>query len=205
MLDAEVRKIAQSIARYAPGGPDPLQSAWQASAREYGSNYQRFLALARQLQQDRPEQAIALPLERIGELMCLHWSAISMYPRRAVNAGLFQSCGEYVPHRRAGLYRVSLGEPLTTLTSGLVRICEKPLVRNSTGEKVSTPLARILAQESSLTEKENARAEVNSYENSPRWEAPTFMVLPEADLAEKVARSIEMARRWSEIAGERSR
>jgi len=208
LLDAEVRKIAESIARYGPGGPDPLQSAWQASEGEYGSNYQRFLALSRQLQQDRPEQAIALPLERIGELMGLHWSAVGIYRRKAVNAGLLQACGQYIPHRRAGLYRVSLGETLTkTLTSGLVRICQKPLVRNSPSEKVSTPLVRIASQEIAPSEKENAPDEVTPLvtsqesENPPRWKTPTFTVLSEAELAEKVAQSIATASRWHEIAG----
>ena len=122
--DAEVRKIAASISRYAPGGPDPLETAWQATqAKIYPSRYERFLELARHLQLARPEQTIALPLQRISALMDVHWTTVGQYRKRAVTDGLLEPAGEYVPHRRAGLYRCSLGEALTkTLTSGLVRV-----------------------------------------------------------------------------------
>jgi hypothetical protein len=38
-------------------------------------------------------------------------------------------------------------------------------------------------------------------EKPARWKAPTFKVLSEAELAEKVRRSMETARRWDEIVG----
>jgi|HubBroStandDraft_6_1064221.scaffolds.fasta_scaffold00588_16 hypothetical protein len=137
----EVLKIAASVARYAPGGPDPLERAWQAVQGETNlSRYERFLGLACQLQLSRPDQTIALPLERIAALMGIHYTMVSLYRKRAVTDHLLEPAEEYVPHRRAGLYRVSL-ENITknltkNLTSGLVRILknspsETSLVRAS--------------------------------------------------------------------------
>ena len=94
LLDYEVRKIAASVARYAPGGLDPLQVAWQASEGEYGSNYERFLGLAHRLQLARPGHAVALPLQRIASLMGVHWNTISRYRSAAVNAGVLEPSGQ---------------------------------------------------------------------------------------------------------------
>ncbi len=116
----EVRRIAAGIMRYAPGGLDPLETAWKESAGEYGSNYQRFLALANQLQTARPGQAIALPLERIGELMRVHWNSVSYYRSKAVASGILSPAGDYVPHRKAGLYRCSEKIFVTKNLKGLV-------------------------------------------------------------------------------------
>src|ERR1019366_4075731 len=44
---AEVSRIARRVASYPVGGPDPLDAALQAvSAQPYGSNFDRFVALA---------------------------------------------------------------------------------------------------------------------------------------------------------------
>jgi Bifunctional DNA primase/polymerase, N-terminal/Primase C terminal 1 (PriCT-1) len=40
--DSEVRKIAASASRWEPGGPDPLESAWQAIGEAHSSSYERF-------------------------------------------------------------------------------------------------------------------------------------------------------------------
>ena len=135
--DAEVRTIAASAATYPVGGPDPLETAWQAIQGEtYPSRYERFFALARQLQLARPDQTIALPLQRIAALMAVHWTTVSIYRQKAVTDGLLEPAGEYIPHRRAGLYRISekAGTLTKTLTTGLVRVCansrsENPIVR----------------------------------------------------------------------------
>jgi hypothetical protein len=114
----EVRKIAASVARYAPGGPDPLESAWQAIPdRDSQSQYQRFLALARQLQQARPEQSVALPLERIAALMAVDWTTVRYYRRRATTEGFLQRTAPPIAHRRAAEYRVTI--PITPI-NGLV-------------------------------------------------------------------------------------
>jgi hypothetical protein len=131
LTDDEVRMIAASVSRYAPGGADPLEAAWRAIQGEsYASNYERFLALARRLQQDRPGQPVALPLERIAALLGCDWTQPRAYRKRAVLAGIIQRVGDYVPHRLAATYRVThpLGEssqiqgphPLVTPTIGLV-------------------------------------------------------------------------------------
>jgi hypothetical protein len=134
LSEEEVFKIAASVARYEPGGPDPLESAWQAiQEKAYRSRYERFLALARHLQLARPRMAIALPVQRIGALMGVHWTMVSQYRQKAVRDGLLEPAGEYIARRRAGLYRVT--ETLTKyLTNGLVRVraispSESPLVR----------------------------------------------------------------------------
>ena len=54
--DTEIRTIAASAANFPIGGPDPLQTAWEATEGDYPSRRERFIALVRQLQSDRPEQ-----------------------------------------------------------------------------------------------------------------------------------------------------
>jgi hypothetical protein len=198
LLDYEVRKIAASVSRYAPGGLDPLESAWQASLGEYPSNYERFLALARQLQIARPDQTVALPLQRIAALMGVHWNTISRYRSAAVNAEVLQPSGQYIPHRLAGLYRVSLGgmvtKPSKELTSGLVTIPSESPSYQIEGE----PL---------VSEQRNPLVSEHGGENSPLvtapsvWKTPKFSPLSEDELNEKVRRSMEVASHWREIAG----
>jgi hypothetical protein len=201
----EVLKIAASVSRYAVGGPDPLEAAWQAIQGEgCASNYEKFLALARRLQQDRPDQPVALPLERIAALLGCDWTQPRAYRKRAVLAGILQRVGEYVPHRLAATYRVThpLGETLQahpldhplTPTSGLVG---GPLV----GAPQELPLVgeRELPLVGAHREKENG-----SEFRKPcarEWKTPTFSVLDEAELADKVARSMKTAAHWNEIAG----
>lgn len=105
---AEVLKVAASVMRYEPGGPDPLDRAWEAiQTRSYLSGYKQLMALACQLQLNRPEQVIALPLERIGELMGVHFTTVSKHRIRAVKEGLLKPVGHYIPHKRAGEYTVA--------------------------------------------------------------------------------------------------
>jgi hypothetical protein len=132
--EREVRKIAASIARYPVGGPDPLELAWRAVQSEsHQTHMAQFVELCRQLQTAQGEQSIALPIERIGELMGVHWTTVSNYRKYAVKCGWLKPVEQYIAHRRAGHYRLieslipkdtnTLTKPLTTLTSGLVRIC----------------------------------------------------------------------------------
>jgi hypothetical protein len=77
---AEVSRIAASVASYPAGGPDPLDAAFQTiEVLSYQSNYERFILLARQLQETRPDQHVALPLERISALMRIHWTTAGLY------------------------------------------------------------------------------------------------------------------------------
>lgn len=143
--DAEVMKIAASIARYPAGGPDPLESAWEETRGEaFSSNEARFLALCRHLQHSRPNLDIALPLKKIGGLMGLHWTRISDYRKAAVKRGVLIPTEQYVAHARAGRYcfmeaaSEKRTSPLTmkTLTrdSTLTRSLTSGLVRNSPSE-----------------------------------------------------------------------
>jgi hypothetical protein len=141
----EVRAIALSVARYPVGGPDPLESAWHATeAQTYSSRYERFLALAIQLQLARPGQPVALPVERIGQLMKCDWSQVKRYRKRAVMESLLRLVAPAVPHRRAAQYRVAvpLGVscPTNKPISGLVgHSNESPLVGHTQEAPSGTP------------------------------------------------------------------
>jgi hypothetical protein len=123
----EVRRIAASVARYEPGGPDPLQQAWATVMKEsHTRGFEQFLALCRHLQTARPSLPIALPLERLGGHLGVDWTQVRRWRRRAVNEGKLQPAECYIPHRKAALYSfnetVPLGEdcPTSCTTSGLV-------------------------------------------------------------------------------------
>jgi hypothetical protein len=181
--DDEVRKIAAGIMRYAPGGLDPLETAWKESAGEYGSNYQRFLALANQLQTARPRQAIALPIERIGELMRVHWNSVSYYRSKAVASGILSPAGEYVPHRKAGLYRCSEMPFVTKDLKGLVT--KNPLVTKTTIPLVTKGQNSPSYKEANKKIPDIACENAKSAEHKPTWETPTFTVLSEQELASR--------------------
>jgi len=107
LSDADVCKIAKSVARYEPvGGPDPLERAWLiAQAKAGATNYDRFIELCRALQVSRPCQPTVLPLKRIGALVGLHCMTICVYRKKAVKDGVLLPISEpYVPHRYAGSY-----------------------------------------------------------------------------------------------------
>jgi hypothetical protein len=85
---AEVSRIAVSVAAYPTGGPDPLEDAWQTiEPQTCESNFERFVALARQLQMIRPAQEVALPLDRIGKLMGLDWTTVRYYRKKPPTMG----------------------------------------------------------------------------------------------------------------------
>jgi hypothetical protein len=140
--EAEVRGIAVSVSRYPLGGPDPLEQAWHATeGQSYKSSYERFVALSCQLQLVRPGQPVALPLERIAALLRCDWTLVRRHRKRAVLAGLIHRVSDYIPHRRAAQYQVSVSlraedtcpttvsVPLRSPTTGLVgHSTETPVV-----------------------------------------------------------------------------
>jgi len=144
--DAEVFMIAASVSRYEPGGPDPLETAWNTlQTLGKASGYSGFIGLARTLQLARPGLPVVLPLKRIAELFGVHFTSIQQWRKRAVNAGLLEPVGEYIANRKAGTYRVLLSDlkaarPLTTLTTGLVRDDEYTIVRVD-----AVPIVRVAA------------------------------------------------------------
>lgn len=106
--DSEVLKIAASVSRYEPGGPDPLEQAWQAiHGGNWNNRFEQFIALVSQLQSQRPGLDIALPLVRIAALFGVHFTAVSQWRKKAVATGVLTPTGQYRPHRRAGLYRLT--------------------------------------------------------------------------------------------------
>lgn len=104
--EREVIRIAANVAKYAVGGPDPLERAWQAVAgKEKLTTREQFLQLCLQLQIMRPEFPIILPLERIAETMSVHFTTIQYHRKRAVAKGILLPISEsYIPHVQAGEY-----------------------------------------------------------------------------------------------------
>ena len=120
----EIIRIARSVAGYQIGGPDPLDEAWQVVISQgHDSNYQKFVALAHQLQTKRPGQPVALPVERISVLMGVHYTMVGVYRKHATADGILRLDSNYIANRRATTYRVLPSEILTSiLSSGLVRV-----------------------------------------------------------------------------------
>lgn len=133
--DAEVSRIAASVARYPVGGPDPLETAWQAvQPLGSASGYETFIRLAVSLQTAREELDVALPLKRIAELFGVAFTTVAYWRKKAVARGIFKPTAQYIAHRKAGCYRVDLEaanqpiikskdfvtKPVTTVTTGLV-------------------------------------------------------------------------------------
>jgi Bifunctional DNA primase/polymerase, N-terminal/Primase C terminal 1 (PriCT-1) len=111
----EIEGIVSKAARYPRGGPDPLETAWKAVSADVSPGYGQFLALAENLQRSRPALTIALPVERIGELMRRDWTQVRRWRKRAAKEGRLQlkESPLWLRHR-AALYifhRVPLAEP----------------------------------------------------------------------------------------------
>ena len=107
LADEDVLKIAASVACYPIGGPDPLETAWgKVKTEQHATTYEKFTVLARHLQLARPDFPIALPLERIGELMGFNWTLVRRYRSRAVSDGLLEKVKPCIPKRMAALFRV---------------------------------------------------------------------------------------------------
>ncbi len=144
--EAEVRKIATSIARYPVGGPDPLEAAWKlVQQKGLQSRYEQLVELARQLQRARSGQLIALPLERIAELLGCGVTLVSRFRKKAEAQGLLTLVERHIPHRRASLFTfnespVELGSvELSHVSSGLVTQVSSPSYTSPTRSPSSTP------------------------------------------------------------------
>lgn len=122
--DVEVRTIADSVSRYAPGGPDLLETAFTTIQKEtHNSSYEQFASLFRELQRIRPGHPVVLPLQRIAGLMGCVWESVRGYRQQAMRAGLLYQVSDPIPHRRAAEYRVTLTEPPTLTTMGTNAYC----------------------------------------------------------------------------------
>lgn len=138
----EVLKIAGSAGKYQPGGPDILEIAWQNIApTPFASNYEKFVALAKQLQLLRPDFPVALPVVRIAKLFGCHHTSVSIWRRAASSEGVLIQTSRYsVKRGKAATFIVPLAldegvclspsfngtstseNHTSTLSSGLVRI-----------------------------------------------------------------------------------
>jgi hypothetical protein len=118
LSDDEVQTIAKSASHYPPGGPDPLEQAWQAIQGEtHDSRYEQFVSLVCQLQRSRPGQPVALPLQRIAKLMGCHWTTVRGYRMDATKLGLMRKVADPIPHRRAAQYQVFTRSKAATTTT----------------------------------------------------------------------------------------
>ncbi len=141
----EVRQIAASAVKYPVGGPDPLEAAWKAVSTEtHRRGYEKFVALARQLQLARPGLPIALPLKRIGFLMGCDWTQARRWRHYAIRDGWLHPKEDYIRNVKAAqfsFYEVSistvplkpksrqkLNDPLVKTNTGLVVHPDSPSV-----------------------------------------------------------------------------
>lgn len=104
----EIGELAANVAaRYSPGGPDPLDEAWEkADAEGHYCTWEKFLALIRHLHASRPGLPILLPEERIGKLIGCDRSLIGRHRKRAVAQGLIREIKSYIAHQTATLFAV---------------------------------------------------------------------------------------------------
>ena len=131
----EVRGIAASAARFPVGGPDPLQTAWEIVWNEaHRRGYERFVALARQLQRARPGLPIALPLVRIGFLMECDWTQVRRWRNYAVRDGWLRLKENYIRHKWAAQYSFhEISISTVPLKRKSPKIPDDPLVKTNTG------------------------------------------------------------------------
>jgi len=193
LAEQEVRQIALSVSRYPVGGPDPLEQAWAATeAQICSSNYERFVALALELQLARPGQPVALPLKRIADLLGCDWTQPRAYRKRAVLTGILHRAGDYIPHRRAATYRVThplrefenvtptTEHPLITPTTGLVGDCDFPVVGEQREKPVVGDMAPVVGEQSFPSERKSSEisCDVEIKNGKPQTPAPRCYVHP---------------------------
>ena len=73
--------------------------------RSYSHKYCELLSLAGHLQRGRPEQVIALPVERTAEMLNCDRKSVTRYLKFAVKEKLLTRTSECVPHQRAAEFR----------------------------------------------------------------------------------------------------
>jgi hypothetical protein len=73
--------------------------------RSYSAKYCELVSVAGHLQRGRPDQVIALPVERIAEILECDRKSVTRYLKFAVREKLLASVSECVPHHRAAEFR----------------------------------------------------------------------------------------------------
>jgi len=91
-----------------PANMDVLQVAFRNALKvplhprlAMSSKYCELISIAGHLQRSRPAQPIALPVERLGNLLGVDRKFIGKYLKFATDAELLRRTSDYVPHRRA--------------------------------------------------------------------------------------------------------
>jgi len=94
---------------------DAIQVAWSDAKKRpliprrlYSKKYSQFVSVAGYLQLAKPQAAIFLPIERIGELLGCDHKMISTYRKFAIAEEILELTAEAVPHKRAAEFRFSL-------------------------------------------------------------------------------------------------
>jgi hypothetical protein len=77
--------------------------------RSYSPQCDEMVSLAGHLQRARPESAIALPVERVAEILKCERKSVTRYLKFALKDGLLTKVAECVPHRRAAEFRFEMG------------------------------------------------------------------------------------------------
>jgi len=105
----EIIRISESFMRYAPAtGPDPLELAWSRVALPPSTpTVTKVAAIAVELQHMRPDQPVALPVERIASLIGVHYTLVARCRRRLVASGLLRQSSPYVFKEKAATFFVS--------------------------------------------------------------------------------------------------
>lgn len=106
----EVITIAESIRHYpAFDGLDPLDAAWsRLNFLSAATTAFKFRSLVVELQRSRPGLPVALPQERIGQLLGIDQQAVSRLCRRSVASGLLTKVSGHIIQERACTFLVTL-------------------------------------------------------------------------------------------------
>jgi hypothetical protein len=95
-----------------PANMDALTVAWQEAQRlplkpkrPYSVKYCNLLSLAGHLQHGRPNQVIALPVERIAEILECDRKSVTKYLKFAIKEKFLAKASDCVPHHRAAEFR----------------------------------------------------------------------------------------------------
>jgi hypothetical protein len=106
-----------------PANMDALTVAWQEAQqfplipkRSHSPTYCQLVSLAGHLQCRKPDCPIALPVERIAEILKCERKSVTRYLKFAIKDRLLTKVSECVPHRRAAEFRFELDR--FELTSG---------------------------------------------------------------------------------------
>jgi hypothetical protein len=110
--ERRIKTTAISAAKLPVGGPDPLDSAWaNAKAENHWYSYDKFLALIRHLECQRPGSLILLPVVRIGKLIGCDSTLVGRHRKRAIAEGIIQEVEKYIPHEKATRFKVIAANP----------------------------------------------------------------------------------------------